>query len=172
MFGLVGDAESDHGAWLAGTNLRVSQLFEQAGGWYLKPMVDLNAMRIGTESFREHGAGGANLAVEGNETWVLTASPAIEIGAEITVEGIVYRPYFRAGGTFFSDATFDMTASFIAAPGHSFKTSTEFDDSYVDIAAGVDILTADGVDLKLTYDGRFSENSDLHAGGVKAAIPF
>jgi hypothetical protein len=124
------------------------------------------------EDFQERGAAGANLAVQGDETWILTASPAIEIGTEIQSGGILYRPFFRAGGTFFDDATYDVTASFVAAPGQFFTSTEEFDDSYVDVSTGVDIFTADGVDLKLTYDGRFSENSDMHAAGAKAAIPF
>ena len=95
----------------------MSQLFELPSRWYVKPMVDLNATHIGTESFTEHGADGANLAVQGDGYWVLAASPAIEIGTEITAMGITYRPYVRAGGTFLDDATFDVTASFVAAPG-------------------------------------------------------
>jgi autotransporter-like protein len=172
MFGLIGAAESDYGTWLAGSNLRLSYLFELPSRWYVKPLVDLNATHIGIEGFTEHGAGGANLAVQGSSAWVLAASPAIEIGTEITAKGITYRPYVRAGGTFLDDATFDVTASFVAAPGQFLTSTSEFDDKYVDIAAGVDILTADGVDLKLTYDGRYSENSSELSLGAKAAVPF
>ena len=172
LFGSLGTAESDHNAWLSGSNLRVSQLFEFGSRWYVKPMVDLNATHIGTESFTEHGADGANLAVQGDGYWVLAASPAIEIGTEITAMGITYRPYVRAGGTFLDDATFDVTASFAELPGQFFTASQEFDDKYVDIAAGVDILTADGVDLKLTYDGRYSNESSELSLGAKAAVPF
>jgi hypothetical protein len=78
----------------------------------------------------------------------------------------------RAGGTFFDDATFDVTASFVAAPGQFFTATQEFDDRYVDVTVGLDILTADGVDLKLTYDGRYSDNSTMLSLGAKAAVPF
>lgn len=172
MFGLVDAAESDYGTWLAGSNLRLSYLFELPSRWYVKPMLDLNATHIGIDSFTENGAGGANLAVQGTSAWVLAASPAIEIGTEITAKGITYRPYVRAGGTFLDDATFDVTASFVAAPGEFLTSTSEFDDKYVDIAAGVDILTADGVDLKLTYDGRYSDESSELSLGAKAAVPF
>ncbi len=37
MFGTLGNAESDHGTWLAGSNLRVSYLFELPSRWYVKP---------------------------------------------------------------------------------------------------------------------------------------
>jgi hypothetical protein len=172
MFGLIDNAESDYGTWLAGSNLRLSYLFELPGRWYVRPLLDLNATHIGMESFTENGAAGANLAVQGTSAWVLAASPAVEIGTEIVSKGITYRPYVRAGGTFLDDATFDVTASFVAAPGQFLTSTSEFDDKYVDIAAGVDILTADGVDLKLTYDGRYSNESSELSLGAKAAVPF
>jgi hypothetical protein len=172
MFGLIGTAKSDREMWLAGANLRLSQLFDLPNRWYVKPMVDFNATHIATKDFSESGAIGANLAVEGDGTWALAASPAIEIGTEIRHDGIVYRPYVRAGGTFFDDATFDVTASFVAAPGQFFTATQEFDDRYVDVTVGLDILTADGVDLKLTYDGRYSDNSTMLSLGAKAAVPF
>ncbi|MDQ8700066.1 autotransporter domain-containing protein [Hyphomicrobium sp. LHD-15] len=171
-FGGLGTAESDNQMWYAGTQVRLSQLFEQAGGWYVKPMIDLNATRLQTEDFREHGAGAANLAVQGDSTWVLTASPALEIGAEMRAGGLVLRPFVRVGATFFQDAVYETTASFISAPGTSFTIGSEFDKHYLDLAVGVDVLNAAGVDVKLTYDGRFSEHSDMHAGGIKAALPF
>ncbi len=49
---------------------------------------------------------------------------------------------------------------------------SEFDKRSLDVAVGVDVLNAAGVDVKLSYDGRFSEHSDMHSGGIKAAIPF
>lgn len=172
MFGPIGAARSDREMWFAGTNLRLSQLFDLPSRWYVKPLVDLNATHIGTKDFTEKGAGGANLSVEGDGTWVLSASPAIEIGTEIRAGGILYRPYVRAGGTFLDDATFDVTASFAAAPGYAFTATQEFDDRYIDVTAGLDVLTADGVDLRITYDGRFSDNSSMLSLGAKAAIPF
>ncbi len=170
-FGGLAAAESENDSWFAGSQVRVSQLFEQAGGWYVKPMIDLNATRIETEGFREHGAGVANLAVEGNGVWMLSASPAFEIGGQIQSGTLVLRPFARIGATFFNDTTYETTASFIAAPGQ-FTITSEFDKRYLDVAAGVDVLTKDGLDVKLTYDGRFSEHSDMHAGGIKASLPF
>lgn len=49
---------------------------------------------------------------------------------------------------------------------------SEFDKRFLDVAVGVDVLNAAGMDVKLTYDGRFSEHSDMHSGGIKAAFPF
>jgi len=172
LFGGLGPATSDHETWLAGANLRLSHLFALSQRWYAKPLVDFNATHIATKGFTERGGGGANLAVEGDGTWVLSASPALEVGTEIRSGGILYRPFVRVGGTFLDDATFEVTASFVAAPGQFFTTSQSFDDTYFDVTAGIDILTADGVDLKLTYDGRFSEDSSSLALGAKAAIPF
>lgn len=168
----AGTAESESNMWFAGTQTRLSLLVERPGGWYMKPMIDLNATRLETDDFVEHGAGAASLAIAGDAIWVLTVSPAFEIGAEIRNGGLVLRPFARLGATFYDDAVYDTTASFIAAPGSSFTVGSEFDTRYIDVAAGIDVLTAEGIDIKLSYDGRFSEHSDMHAGGIKASLPF
>lgn len=171
-FGGLGTAESSHGQWFAGTQVRLSQLFERIGGVYAKPMIDLNVTRIETEAFTETGAGAANLSVEGEVHAIYSASPALELGMQIRSGALTFRPYARVGATFFAGAAYDTTASFVSAPGSVFTVESVFDTRYVDIAAGVDVLSASGVDVKLTYDGRFSENSEMHSGGVKASLPF
>ena len=40
------------------------------------------------------------------------------------------------------------------------------------MAAGVDVLSQDGTVLRLYYDGRFADDTQLHAGGVKASLAF
>lgn len=119
------------------------------------------------------GAGAANLGVEGDDTWMLSASPALEIGGQIRAGILVLRPFARIGAaTFFHDAAYETNASFIAAPGQTFTIESEFDKAYLDVVAGVDVLTLEGLNVKLTYDGRFSEHSDAHAGRIKASVPF
>jgi len=171
-FGGLGAAESSHDMWFSGTQLRLSQLFERQGGTYVKPMIDLNATRLETEAFTETGAGAANLSVAARTHAIYFASPALEIGMQFRSGAVTLRPYARFGATFFAGATYETTASFVSAPGLGFTVQSAFDTSYVDVAAGVDMLTAAGIDVKLSYDGRFSENSEMHSGGLKASVPF
>jgi outer membrane autotransporter protein len=58
--------------------LRAAYLFD-FGGWYLKPLVDLDATRLNLDGTNEHGAGGASLLVNGNDQTYLSASPGLEL---------------------------------------------------------------------------------------------
>ena len=52
-------------------------------------------------------------------------------------------------------------------PRHRFHVSAEF---LYDV--GDTHLSADGVVVRLTYDGSFGENTALHALGLKGSVPF
>ena len=84
------------------------------------------------------------------------------------------RPFVRAGVTVFNDAEFTLTSSFLSAPAGvaPFTVASEFDTVFLDVSAGLDVLTVDGLEIKLTYDGRFSEDSEMHAGGAKVGLKF
>ena len=106
---------------------------------------------------------------------MLSTSPALEIGAELkAADGSFVRPYLRVGATFFNDTDFALTSSFLAAPAgvQPFTIKSNFDDTYLDIGAGVDVMTLEGLDIKLNYEGRFSDDSEMHAGGAKVGIKF
>ena len=88
--------------------------------------------------------------------------------------GNVLRPFVRVGATFYNDTNFVLTSSFLSAPAGvgPFTINSEFDDVFLDVSAGVDVLAYDGVNFKLNYDGRFAEHSELHSGGAKVGINF
>jgi hypothetical protein len=170
----IDKASGDQGIAFGGAHARVSQLFDQ-GGWYMKPFVDFDAIYLDYGGFSEHGGGAANLAVHGNSDWVLSARPAIEIGSEIAAgNGAVVRPYLRVGGLFFDNADFAATSDFLSAPAgvSSFTVTSKFDQSYFNVGAGLDVLTLDGMDVKLNYEGLFSGDSDVNSGGLKVGVKF
>ena len=76
----------------------------------------------------------------------------------------------------------------VGAPGYALRAdhgkpeSTEYlinpfaqldaHNSYVDVVAGVDLLSSGGSTLRLDYTGQFSRNSSSNAVWVKYSIPF
>ena len=54
-----------------------------SNSFYLKPMIDLSATWLHLGSYSETGAGGANLHQNSASEWILSATPALEIGGEI-----------------------------------------------------------------------------------------
>lgn len=171
----IGAAVGEQEVAFGGVHTRLSHLLAQSGGWYVKPLVDLNATYIDYGGLSETGGGAAALFIQGNDDWVLSASPALEVGGDFKMsDGMTVRPFVRTGVTLFNDAEFTLTSSFLSAPAGvaPFTIASEFDEVFLDVAAGVDVLSAGGVEVKLNYDGRFSEDSESHAGGAKVGMKF
>ncbi|HET6387800.1 autotransporter outer membrane beta-barrel domain-containing protein, partial [Hyphomicrobium sp.] len=171
----IATAEGDHEIAFGGVHARFAHVLSSGSSWYLRPMIDLNATYLDFGGFTETAGGAAALSVSDNSDWVLSASPAIEIGAEWRrADGLLVRPFARVGVTFFDDATFALTSSFVGAPESvaPFTVRSEFDQTYLDIGAGLDVLGLGGIDIKLNYDGRFSDKSESHAAGIKAGVRF
>jgi uncharacterized protein with beta-barrel porin domain len=146
-----------------------------AGSWYAKPMVDLDATHVRLDSVSESRAGGVGLNVRGNDETVLSATPALEIGAQFGgPAGTLLRPYIRGGATFFDAPDFVLLASFEGAPSGvgPFRIATQTDDVVADVSAGIDVIGTDGASFRLYYDGRFSDLIEEHAGGIKASLLF
>ena len=145
------------------------------GAFYAKPIVDLDATHVRLDFLSESGAGGVGLNVRGNEETVLSATPALELGAQFGgPAGTLVRPYIRGGATFFDDPDFVLLASFEGSPSGvgPFRIATETDDVVADFSAGLDVISVDGASLRLYYDGRFGDLIEEHAGGIKASLPF
>jgi outer membrane autotransporter protein len=146
-----------------------------AGGWYAKPLVDFDATEISLEHVKESGAGGVGLNVRGNDQTVLSATPALELGAQFGgPAGTLVRPYIRGGATFFDDPDFVLLASFEGSPSGvgPFRIATTTDDVVGNVSAGFDVIGADGASFRLYYDGRFGDLVEEHAGGIKVTLPF
>ncbi len=161
-------------SYLAG-QLRAAYLFSQ-GNWYAKPLVDLNLTNVDRDGVTEAGGGAANLIVGGGEETYFSVTPAIEFGAEFQTSdaNVVIQPYLKAGVTFYEDDSNALTASFAGAPAGvgGFAISSEFDDTFADIEAGLTLLHDNGTSLSFGYEGRISDNSDQHGFFGKGTAKF
>jgi uncharacterized protein with beta-barrel porin domain len=133
-------------------------------------MVDMGATYLQMDGFTESGAGIFNLAVASSDQWIFFGGPAVEIGATIAQADFELRPYMKAGVTFLSEDSFDIEARFAAAsPGVApFRVTSNFDDTFATLDAGVQLFSTDGLNLRLSYQGKFGENS--HVNGVDAKL--
>lgn len=165
-------AEADQDVTSLVTRLRLSYLMD-AGPWYVKPLVDIAATHIRLGGYTETGAGVANLAVAGTRDWIFSVTPAIEAGFQIgSADGTIFRPYARAGVTLLDTDEVAVSTSFAAAPGVPFTIKGRVEDVYGDVEAGVHVLTTQGINMRLNYEGRFGEDSRQHAGSLKLSAPW
>lgn len=167
-------ATSSHDVSYVGGKLRAAYLLG-IGDWYLKPLLDINATRLSLGGFTETGAGGANLVVGSTDKTVLSASPALEIGAKWALSpSMLLRPYVRGGATFYSHTDFGVTTTFSGTPSGvaGFTTTTSIDRVVADVSAGADLFVAADTALKFNYDGQFGETIRQHSVGGRASFRF
>src|SRR5204862_35807 len=80
--------------------------------------------------------------------------------------GTIVRPYFALGAQLFSSSSWTVNAAFEGAPAGvaPFAVSTRFPNALGRMAAGVEIQTLYGIDLKLEYANRFAGNYFRQSG--------
>lgn len=145
------------------------------GNWYLKPQVEVAHTTLWRDAYTETGTGGIALSVQGSEANVWSVTPTLEAGIEVAVPGVgIARPFVKGGFTWRDTAAFATTSSFVGAPAGiaPFAISTKVDRTVAEIGAGVDVIGANDLVVRLQYDGQLGETSSQHAGSAKVSIKF
>jgi uncharacterized protein YhjY with autotransporter beta-barrel domain len=143
--------------------------------WYLRPLIDLDATYVRMDSYNEDGAGDFDLEVDSADKLVLAGTPALEIGARLPLSGgTVLRPYASAGVSFFSGNNWEVDAGFRNAPDDAGQFSSELANANVmaRFSAGVDVITAGSVDVKLQYDAQIADDMWANAGTLRVNYRF
>ena len=109
------------------------------------------------------------------ETYV-TVQPMLEIGTEWTQPGgTLWRPYAAIGVTrYLSGSDPQITAMFQGAPVGvtPFTVKGDMDRTFANLNLGVDFIAVDGKDIRVSYEGQFSDNTTSHAFALKFSVPF
>jgi len=96
----------------------------------------------------------------------------VEIGTELPLDGGgVVRPFARFGGSFYGGADSTLTAGF-ASLAPTVMMPINHDSAFADVAAGVDVLSAGGWQVRAYYQGHFSKNGHSNAATIKAGVNF
>lgn len=170
--GAIASAKQDVSSGLG--RIRLSYLMDH-GDWYLKPIVDVDATYLHLSSYTETGAGAANLTVNSSSEWIFGSTLSLELGGEHKLEnGSLLRPYVRAGVRFISEDDMDTTVNFAGATAGltAFQVNSELENVFGEFEAGMYFVSPQGFNLQVKYEGRYAEDSEQHAGSLKAALPF
>ena len=146
----------------------------ETGAFYLRPMVDASVTHVRTGAFTESG-GVASVSTDGFDNTILALMPAIEIGGQVSLgEDILLRPYLRGGVNLYSGNDYSLTGVFTADGNAAtpFTIGTTTDDLLWAVSTGVDILKGDMGTLQIFYEGAFSEDTTINAGGAKFSVNF
>jgi outer membrane autotransporter protein len=141
---------------------------------YLRPSLEVGALRVRSGAYRERSAGGLGLDVESSARSSLTLTPAIEIGGRIAVDDLLLRPYLRTGVSWRSAADWEQRARLLGAPSGTagFVTTVPGDRAVARIGAGIQLYSGDNLDLRLQYTGEVSDHYTAHRGSLTASLRF
>jgi len=142
--------------------------------FYVKPLVNFDAIGLWRGAINESGAGALDLNVRSQNDWLVSAAPALEIGTQWQQGGTIWRPYVRAGVRFLSDDSFSTTASFAGSPAGvaPFTVTTPIDQTQAEVSAGFDVWQNGRYNLRIAYDGRFGAHSSENGGELKLRAAF
>ena len=154
--------------------LRAGYLIDY-GNWYLKPLVDVDATVMAFGGVDEDGGDGAALRIGSTDQTVFSATPRLEIGGQGEMKNGAYvRPYAQLGAAIYANTDFSLEARFedetLGIP--SFTTVTDLDTVLADVSLGLDVLTEEGLNLRVSYEGLFGETTQSHAGTLRAEWRF
>ncbi len=167
-------AESSPTVQNVGGRLRAAYTF--AGeSWYLRPMADLELIYVRAPGYSESGAGALGLEYDDADQFTFAFSPALEVGGRVGLGGgYALRPFALAGVSVLSNDEWDVTTRLSSAPAGTagFETTLPLDQVIGRVSAGVQLMGLQGADLRLTYDGEFSNHITSHAGALTVSVPF
>ncbi len=142
--------------------------------FYVKPLVDFDAVGLWRGTINESGAGALNLHVPSENNWLASAAPAVEVGTQWQQGGYTWRPYVRAGVRFLSKDSFGATARFEGSPAGiaPFRVTSPLDQTLAEVSAGFDVWQGNNFSLRVSYDGRFGSHATDNGGALELRAAF
>ncbi|WP_374625288.1 autotransporter outer membrane beta-barrel domain-containing protein [Pandoraea sp.] len=167
----VARATSEPDAYFVGARSRLSYQLNFAGG-YVKPYADLDVVYDRSAAYREHGAGVFDLAVQSQGRTTAMLSPALEVGGRIDYRSVTVRPYVSAGMSFASKGDVSTEVSLVQFPSDPFRITSSQPRVYGNFAAGVEVLSAKGLEMRVEYNLRTAPSQTVQSAALRLAKHF
>ena len=152
--------------------LRAAYTF-QAGDYYARPQVDLDAAFTHAGAVDETGTSAA-MHIDAVDQVALSVSPALELGGQTVMDDdSIFRPFIRGGATVFADPTSTTTGRFTTdTSGNSFSVSSSSDQVVWNVSTGVDLLRGNGQTIRAYYDASFGATTTAQSAGLKLSAGY
>jgi hypothetical protein len=105
---------------------------------------------------------------------VAALTPAVEVGGRVNfANGMVMRLFTSAGVSLLSDGRWKQEASSgRLALGARFETAVRTDQVVGRVAVGAQLFATDKLEVRLQYEGEYSQNLTGHGGSLSLAYRF
>ena len=143
--------------------------------FYLRPILDLDAIYTRVPGYDEKGADGLGLDVSDSDQVALVATPSLELGGRVNLDqGWMFRPFVRGGVSFSDQSDWRSDARLNGAPSGTgtFATEVPIDAVVGRVNAGIQILNGGDVSVRVQYDGEFSDNVTSNGGSVRVSFKY
>jgi hypothetical protein len=142
--------------------------------FYLRPSMTLSLIHARSSAWRESGAGVLNLEVASASSTVGALTPALEVGGRVNfAHGVVVRLFTTAGVSLLSEGRWNQESRLVSSPAATrFETAVRTDQVVGRLAVGAQVFATDRLELRLQYDGEYSQNLTGHGGSLTFAYRF
>jgi hypothetical protein len=156
----------------AGVHARIAYQLPQQD-WYLRPYLDLHAIYQRTDAFTETGARALDLNVSSSSATRFVASPMLELGGRLDLDGgTVLKPVFGIGGSFFDKNEWSTQVRFDGSPSAPFEVNSSLPSTLLNVDVGMTLMNADHLHLRLDYSGQFGNDYRSNGGSLKLSYLF
>ncbi|WP_275451173.1 autotransporter outer membrane beta-barrel domain-containing protein [Mesorhizobium loti] len=147
---------------------------QEMGAFYLQPTVQFDARWLRVSGTEEGSVAAFNF--DGSANTYYSATPALEIGADIPISDLASVRIYGKAGAEFSNKEWEIEGRFAAAenlPGNPALHLTEAVDSPLyRVGAGIELNGVNGVGLSVRYNGAFGETVKQNAVSASLKVSF
>jgi outer membrane autotransporter protein len=167
--GMQSRAESDHEGNAFGARIGGGHTFD-AGGWGLRPYLNLAYIMLDERSFTEDGAGAANLSVEDRTTHALLSEIGLHVSRGWKTGPLNWVPFVSAAWKYDYDVDDRRIVSGFEDAGPSFSVAgRHLERNGALVTTGIHLIH-EQMDFSLEYLGEF--RSDYHSNGIYGRFGF
>ncbi|WP_169054295.1 autotransporter outer membrane beta-barrel domain-containing protein [Nitratireductor sp. XY-223] len=154
-------------------NVRLAHLYD-FGGTYLMPTVDGAATYMHQKGFTETGGGLTNLTIDSSSQVYWWIAPHMEAGGELDLGASVLRAKAKVGLLQHLGEVPAVAANIDGTPAGvpSAIIKAGQDNTLLTLAAGLDWIAGNGVNLQANVSGQFGPNTTNKQGSLKLTVPF
>ena len=169
VLGAVADADYDGDQIIA--DLAASYVMSLGTSASLTPYAGLRAVRVSADSYREQGAGIANLSVSDFSATSLRHDIGVKLATSMGVGSSTVTPSLRLGWLHdYRDAPLTTSGTFgVTAFSQS---SDRVARDGLGVGLGVELAANDSLSVGLAYDGEYRSDYQSHTGSIKASLRF
>ncbi|WP_280945045.1 autotransporter outer membrane beta-barrel domain-containing protein [Mesorhizobium loti] len=147
---------------------------QEMGAFYVQPTVQFDARWLRVSGTEEGSVAAFNF--DGSANTYYSATPALEIGADIPISDLASVRIYGKAGAEFSNKEWEIEGRFAAAenlPGNPALHLTEAVDSPLyRVGAGIELNGVNGVGLSVRYNGAFGETVKQNAVSASLKVSF